>query len=101
MMWQGFGVVGNQLEEAMLPQWLLFICIPVYFANMQAGTTCGASSQLIRPRIISSFAYLKIFVTFATKVPYFNILRQKVTNFDVGNGERMRKWREREEMERE
>ena len=24
-----------------------------------------------------------------------------MTNFDVGNGERMRKWRDREEMERE
>ena len=31
----------------------------------------------------------------------FNILQQYVTNFDVGNGERGRKWRENEEMERE
>ena len=28
----------------------------------------------------------------------FNILRQNVTNFDVGNRERGRKWRENEEM---
>ena len=46
-------------------------------------------------------AYVKIFVTFATKVLNFNILQQNVTNFYVGSGERMRKWREREEMERE
>ena len=38
-------------------------------------------------------------MTFATKVSYFNILLQNVTNFDVGNGERGRKWRENEEME--
>ena len=59
------------------------------------------------PELFPHSAYVKIFVTFATKVQYFNILRQKVTNFDAemeregGNGERMRKWREREEMERE
>ena len=52
------------------------------------------------PELFPHSAYVKIFVTFATKVPYFNILRQKVTNFDAemeregGNGERMRKWRE-------
>ena len=42
---------------------------------------------------------LRIFVTFATKVAYFE--NENVTNFDVGNGERERKWRENEEMEKE
>ena len=32
------------------------------------------------------------------KSTVFNILQQTVTNFDVGNGERGRKWRENEEM---
>ena len=32
-MWQGFGVAGRQLEEAMLSQWNAIICTPVYFAN--------------------------------------------------------------------
>ena len=35
------------------------------------------------------------------KIAVFNILQQNVTNFDVGNGERGRKWRENEEMEKE
>ena len=29
--------------------------------------------------------HVKFFVTFATKVDVFNILRQNVTNFDIGN----------------
>ena len=35
------------------------------------------------------------------KSAVFNILQQSVTNFDVGNGERRRKWRRREEMKTE
>ena len=42
------------------------------------------------PELFPHSAYVKIFVTFATKV----------SNFDVGNGERGRKWRENEEMKR-
>ena len=41
-----------------------------------------------------------IFCDIRDKSAVFNILRQNVTNFDVGNGERGRKWRENEEMRR-
>ena len=44
---------------------------------------------------------LSFFVTICYKSAVFNILQQNVTHFDVGNGERERKWRKREEMERE
>ena len=67
----------------------------------------GRPAQLARlpcskidPELFPHSAYVKIFVTFATKMPYLTFC-DNVTNFDVGNGERMRKWREREEMERE
>ena len=43
---------------------------------IQAGTTCGAFSQQIRPRIIS----------LEPKSAVFNILRQNETIFDIGNG---------------
>ena len=51
--------------------------------------------------LTSSGAFSQFLCDIRDKNAVFNILRQNVTNFDVGNGERMRKWREREEMERE
>ena len=39
-----------------------------------------------------------MFCDIRDKSAVFNILRQNVTNFDVGNGERGRKWRDNEEM---
>ena len=60
----------------------------------QAGTTCGASSQQIRPRIISSYRVCWLFCDIRDKSAVFIILRQNMTNFDVGrNKERMRKCR--------
>ena len=50
----------------------------------EAGTTCRAFSPRIRPKLFSQTALVKFFVTFATKV--FNILRQNVTIFYIGNG---------------
>ena len=35
------------------------------------------------PELFPHSAYVMIFLTFATNVSYFNILRQNVTNFDV------------------
>ena len=53
------------------------------------------------PELFSRSAYVKFFCDICDKSAVFNILQQNVTNFDVGNGERGRKWRENEEMERE
>ena len=50
------------------------------------------------PELFPHSAYVKIFCDIRDKSAVFNILRQNVTNFDVGNGERGRKWRENEEM---
>ena len=52
------------------------------------------------PELFPHSAYVEIFVTFAT-FAVFNILQQNVMHFDVGNGKRGRKWRKREEIERE
>ena len=64
----------------------------------QAGTTCGASSQRLRPRIISSQRVCQVFCVIRDKSAVFNILRQNVTIFDKGNGQRGRKQTENEEM---
>ena len=46
-------------------------------------------------------ARMLYFCDIRDKIAVFNILQQNVTNFDVGNGERGRKWRQNEEMEKE
>ena len=61
----------------------------------QAGT---ASLQRIRPRIIFSQRVCKLFCDIRDKSAVFNILRQNVTIFDIGNGQRGRKQTENEEI---
>ena len=38
------------------------------------------------PELFSYSAYVNLFVIFATKVQFFNISRQNLTIFDIGNG---------------
>ena len=52
--------------------------------KMQAGTTCGASSQADLIQNYFLIARMLRFLYYSRqKVPYFNILRQKVTYFNV------------------
>ena len=53
------------------------------------------------PGIISSQRTCWDFCDIRDKSAVFNILQQNVMHFDVGNGKRGRKWRKREEIERE
>ena len=51
----------------------------------QAGTTCGASSQRIRPGIISSQRVCQDFCDIRDKSSEFNIWQQNVADFDEGS----------------
>ena len=53
------------------------------------------------PELFPHSAYVEIFCDIRDKSAVFNILQQNVMHFDVGNGKRGRKWRKREEIERE
>ena len=75
----------------------------IYISLKCVGNRPAQLAELPRskfdPELFPHRTYVEICMTFTTRV--FNILQQYVTNFDVGNGERGRKWRENEEMERE
>ena len=70
-------------------------------AHCRPAQLAELSRSEFDPEIFSHSAHEKFVCDIRDKSAVFNILQQNVTHFDVGNGERIRKWRKREEIERE
>ena len=67
----------------MLPFYRLVSTDVPELPNVRPAQLAALPRNNFDPELFPHSAYIKIFLTFATKVPYFNILRQKVTNFDA------------------